>query len=74
MFAGVEFYRDKRLGKMPDHGCWMAFFRDPDGNLLAPILMQSAGGFHDLTGNPVRVFGHHKRNYARDVIGLPNST
>ena len=24
-----------RIAKMPDHELWMAFFRDPDGNLLA---------------------------------------
>jgi methylmalonyl-CoA/ethylmalonyl-CoA epimerase len=24
-----------RLAKMPDHELWMAFFRDPDRNLLA---------------------------------------
>jgi methylmalonyl-CoA/ethylmalonyl-CoA epimerase len=23
------------IAKMPDHELWMAFFRDPDGNLLA---------------------------------------
>ncbi len=23
------------MAKMPDHELWMAFFRDPDGNLLA---------------------------------------
>jgi methylmalonyl-CoA/ethylmalonyl-CoA epimerase len=23
------------VAKMPDHELWMAFFRDPDGNLLA---------------------------------------
>lgn len=23
------------IAKMPDHDLWMAFFRDPDGNLLA---------------------------------------
>jgi predicted enzyme related to lactoylglutathione lyase len=28
----VAFYRDTRL---PDHELWMAFFRDPDRNLLA---------------------------------------
>jgi len=24
-----------RVAKMPDHELWMAFFRDPDRNLLA---------------------------------------
>jgi methylmalonyl-CoA/ethylmalonyl-CoA epimerase len=23
------------VAKLPDHDLWMAFFRDPDGNLLA---------------------------------------
>jgi len=25
------------LARFPDHELWMAFFRDPDGNLLAPM-------------------------------------
>ena len=33
---GVVFERDPLLiAKMPDHELWMAFFRDPDQNLLA---------------------------------------
>jgi len=33
---GVRFEREPHLvAKMPDHELWMAFFRDPDGNLLA---------------------------------------
>lgn len=33
---GVEFEAEPhRVARMPDHELWMAFFRDPDGNLLA---------------------------------------
>jgi methylmalonyl-CoA/ethylmalonyl-CoA epimerase len=33
---GVTFEQAPQLiAKMPDHDLWMAFFRDPDGNLLA---------------------------------------
>lgn len=33
---GVRFEAEpRRLAKLPDHELWMAFFRDPDGNLLA---------------------------------------
>jgi methylmalonyl-CoA/ethylmalonyl-CoA epimerase len=33
---GVIFEQEPRLvAKMPDHELWMAFFRDPDANLLA---------------------------------------
>ena len=33
---GVSFEKQPHLiAKMPDHELWMAFFRDPDGNLLA---------------------------------------
>ncbi len=33
---GVEFEEKPHLvAKMPDHQLWMAFFRDPDSNLLA---------------------------------------
>lgn len=33
---GVVFEQKPELvAKMPDHELWMAFFRDPDGNLLA---------------------------------------
>jgi methylmalonyl-CoA/ethylmalonyl-CoA epimerase len=33
---GVEFEREPHLlASMPDHDLWMAFFRDPDRNLLA---------------------------------------
>ena len=32
----VKFEREPHLvAKLPDHDLWMAFFRDPDGNLLA---------------------------------------
>jgi methylmalonyl-CoA/ethylmalonyl-CoA epimerase len=32
---GVAFESDPHLiAKLPDHELWMAFFRDPDGNLL----------------------------------------
>jgi len=38
---GVAFEKEPELiAKMPDHDLWMAFFRDPDGNLLA--LMSEA--------------------------------
>ncbi len=34
--AGVYFEREPQLvARMPDHELWMAFFRDPDNNLLA---------------------------------------
>ncbi len=33
---GVEFEREAHLvARLPDHDLWLAFFRDPDGNLLA---------------------------------------
>jgi len=33
---GVAFEAKPHLvAKLPDHELWMAFFRDPDGNLLA---------------------------------------
>ncbi len=33
---GVRFEGEPhRIAKLPDHDLWMAFFRDPDGNLLA---------------------------------------
>ncbi|HSM03584.1 MAG TPA: VOC family protein [Longimicrobiales bacterium] len=33
---GVEFEREPHLvARLPDHELWMAFFRDPDHNLLA---------------------------------------
>ena len=33
---GVVFAEEPQLvAKMPDHELWMAFFRDPDGNVLA---------------------------------------
>jgi methylmalonyl-CoA/ethylmalonyl-CoA epimerase len=32
---GVEFLDEPHLiAKLPDHELWMAFFRDPDGNLM----------------------------------------
>jgi methylmalonyl-CoA/ethylmalonyl-CoA epimerase len=40
---GVAFEGQPHLiAKMPDHELWMAFFRDPDGNLLA--LMSEVRG------------------------------
>jgi len=34
--SGVDFVREPHLlAKMPDHELWMAFFRDPDQNLMA---------------------------------------
>ena len=34
--AGVQFDKaPHRIATMPDHELWMAFFRDPDANLLA---------------------------------------
>ena len=39
---GVVFEADPHLvAKLPDHELWMAFFRDPDGNLLA--MMSEVG-------------------------------
>ncbi len=33
---GVSFEREPHLlARMPDHDLWMAFFRDPDANLMA---------------------------------------
>jgi methylmalonyl-CoA/ethylmalonyl-CoA epimerase len=33
---GVQFVDEPHLiAKLPDHELWMAFFRDPDGNLMA---------------------------------------
>lgn len=33
---GVQFEREPhRVAEMPDHDLWMAFLRDPEGNLLA---------------------------------------
>ncbi len=35
MAKGVAFVQDPQLiAKMPDHDLWMAFFQDPEGNLL----------------------------------------
>lgn len=40
---GVYFEQEPHLvAKMPDHELWMAFFRDPDANLLA--LMEERRG------------------------------
>ena len=40
---GVEFVREPHLiAKMPDHDLWMAFLRDPVGNVLA--LMSEVRG------------------------------
>jgi len=36
MERGVSFEREpEMIARMPDHDLWMAFFRDPDRNLLA---------------------------------------
>ena len=41
----VTFDRDPHLlARMPDHDLWMAFFRDPDGNLLALMSEVPRGG------------------------------
>jgi len=33
---GVDFESDPhRIARLPNHELWMAFFRDPEGNLLA---------------------------------------
>ena len=41
---GVTFERDPHLvAKMPDHELWMAFFRDPDRNLLALMCEKRNG-------------------------------
>jgi methylmalonyl-CoA/ethylmalonyl-CoA epimerase len=38
---GVAFDQEPHLvAKMPDHELWMAFFRDPDGNVLALMCEQ----------------------------------
>lgn len=40
---GVVFVGEPHLiAKLPDHELWMAFFRDPDGNLLALMSEQKA--------------------------------
>lgn len=40
---GVAFEAEPhRVAKMPDHELWMAFFRDPDRNLLALMCEQRA--------------------------------
>src|SRR5438309_1622285 len=40
---GVTFEAEPhRVAKMPDHELWMAFFRDPDRNLLALMCEQRA--------------------------------
>ncbi len=40
---GVTFeVEPHRVAKMPDHELWMAFFRDPDRNLLALMCEQRA--------------------------------
>ena len=39
---GVEFVQDAHLvAKMPDHDLWMAFVKDPSGNVLG--LMSEVG-------------------------------
>jgi predicted enzyme related to lactoylglutathione lyase len=39
----VGFVGEPRLiAKLPDHDLWMAFFRDPDGNMLAIMSEQKA--------------------------------
>ena len=38
---GVVFDREPHLvAKMPDHELWMAFFHDPDGNVLGLMCEQ----------------------------------
>jgi catechol 2,3-dioxygenase-like lactoylglutathione lyase family enzyme len=45
MVRGVTFDRDPHLlARMPDHDLWMAFFRDPDRNLLALMSEVPRGG------------------------------
>ena len=40
---GVTFEAEPhRVAKMPDHELWMAFFRDPDRNLLALMCEKRA--------------------------------
>lgn len=42
--AGVEFMREPHLiARLPDHDLWMAFFRDPSGNVLA-LMSEVRGG------------------------------
>lgn len=42
---GVAFDREPHLvARMPDHELWMAFFRDPDRNLLALMSERDADG------------------------------
>jgi catechol 2,3-dioxygenase-like lactoylglutathione lyase family enzyme len=38
-----------RIARMPDHELWMAFFRDPDHNLLALMSEQRLAGSPDAT-------------------------
>ncbi|HUP04370.1 MAG TPA: VOC family protein [Bryobacteraceae bacterium] len=41
---GVVFEREPHLvARMPDHDLWMAFFRDPDRNLLAMMGEEARG-------------------------------
>lgn len=41
---GVSFEAEPHLiARLPDHELWMAFFRDPDGNLLALMSEVRAG-------------------------------
>jgi methylmalonyl-CoA/ethylmalonyl-CoA epimerase len=43
---GVEFVDEPHLiAKLPDHELWMAFFRDPDGNLMG--LMSEVRKLHE---------------------------
>jgi methylmalonyl-CoA/ethylmalonyl-CoA epimerase len=45
---GVTFEREPHLiAKMPDHDLWMAFFRDPEDNVLALMSEIRAGATAD---------------------------
>ncbi|HLX45701.1 MAG TPA: VOC family protein [Bryobacteraceae bacterium] len=42
---GVVFEREPHLvAKMPDHDLWLAFFRDPEGNVLALMCEMKRAG------------------------------
>jgi len=41
---GVSFEQEPELvAQMPDHELWMAFLKDPDGNMLALMWEKVAG-------------------------------
>ena len=49
---GVKFEAAPHLvAKMPDHELWMAFFRDPDRNLLA-LMFEKRSQVGPLRGGP----------------------